>query len=101
MSPRVQKVKGQSQKSTRARLHRDQLAARASPPRLSTALWSRSSPASSALTRALRLREARSPVMLPIPGTSGPKHLEENWAARSIHLEAEEVESIAAAARAQ
>jgi len=44
---------------------------------------------------------ARSPVMLPIPGTSRPEHLEENWAARSIHLEPEEVESIAAAARAQ
>jgi len=43
---------------------------------------------------------ARSPVMLPIPGTSRPEHLEENWAARSIHLAADEVESIAAAARA-
>ncbi len=43
---------------------------------------------------------ARSPVMLPIPGTSRPEHLEENWAARSIHLEPEEVEAIAAAARA-
>jgi aryl-alcohol dehydrogenase-like predicted oxidoreductase len=42
---------------------------------------------------------ARSPVMLPIPGTSRPEHLEENWAARSIHLGPEEVESIAAAAR--
>jgi aryl-alcohol dehydrogenase-like predicted oxidoreductase len=44
---------------------------------------------------------ARSPVMLPIPGTGRPEHLEENWAARSIHLEPNEVESIAAAARAQ
>jgi pyridoxine 4-dehydrogenase len=44
---------------------------------------------------------ARSSVMLPIPGTSRPEHLEENWAARSIRLEPEEVESIAAAARAQ
>jgi aryl-alcohol dehydrogenase-like predicted oxidoreductase len=43
---------------------------------------------------------ARSPVVLPIPGTSRPEHLEENWAARTIHLEPEEVESIAAAARA-
>jgi aryl-alcohol dehydrogenase-like predicted oxidoreductase len=43
---------------------------------------------------------ARSPVMLPIPGTNRPEHLEENWAARTIHLEPEEVESIAAAARA-
>jgi pyridoxine 4-dehydrogenase len=42
---------------------------------------------------------ARSPVMLPIPGTSRTEHLEENWAARSIHLTADEVRSIAAAAR--
>jgi len=42
---------------------------------------------------------ARSPVMLPIPGTSRPEHLEENWASRSIHLTADEVQSIAAAAR--
>lgn len=42
---------------------------------------------------------ARSPVMLPIPGTRRPEHLEENWASRSIHLEPEEVQSIAAAAR--
>jgi aryl-alcohol dehydrogenase-like predicted oxidoreductase len=44
---------------------------------------------------------ARSPVILPIPGTSRPAHLEENWASRSIHLSPEEVESIAAAARAE
>jgi aryl-alcohol dehydrogenase-like predicted oxidoreductase len=44
---------------------------------------------------------ARSPVMLPIPGTSRPEHLEENWAARTIRLTPEEVESIAAAARAE
>jgi aryl-alcohol dehydrogenase-like predicted oxidoreductase len=42
---------------------------------------------------------ARSPVMLPIPGTSRREHLEENWASRSIHLTSEEVQSIAAAAR--
>jgi pyridoxine 4-dehydrogenase len=42
---------------------------------------------------------ARSPVMLPIPGTGRPAHLEENWAARSVRLEPEEVASIAAAAR--
>jgi pyridoxine 4-dehydrogenase len=42
---------------------------------------------------------ARSPVMLPIPGTSSPEHLEENWAARAIHLTPDEVASIAAAAR--
>ena len=28
----------------------------------------------------------RSPVMLPIPGTSSPEHLDENWAARTIAL---------------
>src|SRR5271154_544323 len=37
---------------------------------------------------------ARSPVMLPIPGTSRPEHLEENWASRAIHLAPEEVASI-------
>jgi aryl-alcohol dehydrogenase-like predicted oxidoreductase len=42
---------------------------------------------------------ARSPVMLPIPGTSRPEHLEENWASRAIHLTPDEVNSIAAAAR--
>jgi aryl-alcohol dehydrogenase-like predicted oxidoreductase len=42
---------------------------------------------------------ARSPIMLPIPGTSRPEHLEENWASRSIHLTPDEVLSIAAAAR--
>ena len=43
---------------------------------------------------------ARSPIMLPIPGTSRQEHLEENWAARAIALSDEEVQSIAAAARA-
>jgi pyridoxine 4-dehydrogenase len=42
---------------------------------------------------------ARSPVMLPIPGTSSSAHLEENWAARSIQLSPDEVGAIAAAAR--
>jgi pyridoxine 4-dehydrogenase len=37
---------------------------------------------------------ARSPVMLPIPGTSSVAHLEENWAARTIALTAAEVEAI-------
>ena len=42
---------------------------------------------------------ARSPVMLPIPGTSRPEHTSrENWAARSIRLTPDEVTSIAAAA---
>ncbi len=42
---------------------------------------------------------ARSPVMLPIPGTSRPEHLEENWASRSIQLTPDEVRAIAASAR--
>jgi pyridoxine 4-dehydrogenase len=37
---------------------------------------------------------ARSPVMLPIPGTSSVEHLEENWAARSIALTPAEVDAI-------
>src|SRR6201999_2270366 len=44
---------------------------------------------------------ARSPVMLPIPGTSRPEHLEENFASRTVQLSQEEVTSIAAAARAE
>ncbi len=43
---------------------------------------------------------ARSPIMLPIPGTSRPDHLEQNWAARSIALTDAEVQGISAAARA-
>lgn len=42
---------------------------------------------------------ARSPMMLPIPGTSSPQHLEENWAARKITLTADEVGAIATEAR--
>jgi aryl-alcohol dehydrogenase-like predicted oxidoreductase len=42
---------------------------------------------------------ARSPVMLPIPGTSSPEHLEENWGARKIALTKEEVAAIAAGSR--
>jgi pyridoxine 4-dehydrogenase len=42
---------------------------------------------------------ARSPVMLPIPGTSRPDHVDENWGARSIRLAPEEAESIGATAR--
>ena len=41
---------------------------------------------------------ARSPVMLPIPGTSSIEHLEENVAAQSIELEPAEVERLEAAA---
>jgi pyridoxine 4-dehydrogenase len=42
---------------------------------------------------------ARSPVMLPIPGTSSPEHLQENWDARKIALTQDEVASIAEGAR--
>jgi pyridoxine 4-dehydrogenase len=41
----------------------------------------------------------RSPVMLPIPGTSSVEHLEENTAARDIRLTADEFEKIAEATR--
>jgi aryl-alcohol dehydrogenase-like predicted oxidoreductase len=43
---------------------------------------------------------ARSPVMLPIPGTSSIPHLEENWAASAIRLSPGELASIAREARA-
>jgi aryl-alcohol dehydrogenase-like predicted oxidoreductase len=39
---------------------------------------------------------ARSPVMLPIPGTSSPEHVEENWNARKIALDESERAAIAA-----
>ena len=42
---------------------------------------------------------ARSPVMLPIPGTSSIAHLEENWEARAIRLDPQEVDGIALEAR--
>ena len=41
---------------------------------------------------------ARSPVMLPIPGTASVEHLEENVAAQSIELDREEIERLEAAA---
>jgi pyridoxine 4-dehydrogenase len=41
---------------------------------------------------------ARSPVMLPIPGTASVEHLEENVAAQSIELAREEVERLEVAA---
>jgi pyridoxine 4-dehydrogenase len=41
---------------------------------------------------------ARADVMLPIPGTSSPEHLEENVAAAELHLDAGELERIAEAA---
>lgn len=40
---------------------------------------------------------ARSPAMLPIPGTGSPAHLEENWSARKIELTRAEIDEIAAA----
>jgi aryl-alcohol dehydrogenase-like predicted oxidoreductase len=39
---------------------------------------------------------ARSPIMLPIPGTGSPEHLEENWDARRIALSPDEIANIAA-----
>lgn len=36
----------------------------------------------------------RSPVMLPIPGTSSIEHLEENWAARTLELTDEEFDEL-------
>jgi aryl-alcohol dehydrogenase-like predicted oxidoreductase len=51
----------------------------------------RASPAQIALAWLL----ARSPVMLPIPGTSSVEHLEQNWAARRITLSADELAAIA------
>ena len=44
---------------------------------------------------------ARSPVMLPIPGTSKVAHLEENVAAANIALSAEEFAALDAAGRAE
>jgi pyridoxine 4-dehydrogenase len=41
---------------------------------------------------------ARSPVMLPIPGTGSPQHLEENVAAAGIELSDDEVEQLDEAA---
>ncbi|MGH9621807.1 MAG: aldo/keto reductase [Bryobacteraceae bacterium] len=41
----------------------------------------------------------RSPLMLPIPGTSSVKHLEENMAAKTLRLSAEEWHEIEEAAR--
>jgi aryl-alcohol dehydrogenase-like predicted oxidoreductase len=43
---------------------------------------------------------ARSPSMLPIPGTSSLEHLEENWGAREVTLDSDEVAAIARDVRA-
>jgi pyridoxine 4-dehydrogenase len=37
---------------------------------------------------------ARSPAMVPIPGTSSVAHLDENWAARELALSADEIATI-------
>jgi pyridoxine 4-dehydrogenase len=50
----------------------------------------RASPAQIALAWLL----ARSPVILPIPGTSSLEHLEQNWDARRIALSSDEVAAI-------
>jgi pyridoxine 4-dehydrogenase len=50
----------------------------------------RASPSQIALAWLLR----RSPVILPIPGTSSIEHLEENWAAREIALSPEDMDAI-------
>ncbi|MGV9384512.1 aldo/keto reductase [Nonomuraea sp. NPDC003707] len=42
---------------------------------------------------------ARSPVMMPIPGTSSVAHLEENLAASTVELTGEQVSELTAAAR--
>jgi aryl-alcohol dehydrogenase-like predicted oxidoreductase len=42
---------------------------------------------------------ARSPVILPIPGTTSPDHLQENWDARKIGLTPDEVTAIAQGSR--
>jgi pyridoxine 4-dehydrogenase len=40
---------------------------------------------------------ARSPSLLPIPGTSSVAHLEENWAARKLKLSSEDIQAISQA----
>ena len=42
---------------------------------------------------------ARSPVTLPIPGTASVSHLEENCAAATVHLSADQVAALTAATR--
>ncbi|HWA78197.1 MAG TPA: aldo/keto reductase [Polyangiaceae bacterium] len=65
--------------------------AREKPALLSIAEQHGASPAQIALAWLL----ARSPVMLPIPGTGSLEHLEENWDARRIALTPSEVAQIA------
>jgi pyridoxine 4-dehydrogenase len=42
---------------------------------------------------------ARSPVMLPIPGTSSVEHLEENVAAAGLKIDRDKMEELSQAAR--
>lgn len=63
-------------------------------PLAAAAAHHRATPAQIALAWLL----ARSPVVLPIPGTSRPEHVDENWAARTIALTPDEVRTIGAAA---
>jgi aryl-alcohol dehydrogenase-like predicted oxidoreductase len=68
--------------------------ARAAAPALETvAARHRATPAQIAIAWLL----ARSPTMLPIPGTSSLEHLEENWHARTIKLSEDERKMIAEA----
>ena len=53
----------------------------------------------SAVQLALAWLLQKSPVMLPIPGTSSLAHLEENMAAEKLQLSAEEWKRIEALAR--
>jgi pyridoxine 4-dehydrogenase len=53
----------------------------------------------SAVQLALAWLLQKSPVMLPIPGTSSLAHLEENMAAEKLQLSAEEWKRIDALAR--
>jgi aryl-alcohol dehydrogenase-like predicted oxidoreductase len=41
----------------------------------------------------------RSPVMVPIPGTTSVAHLEENWAARALEIDKATLDAVEAAAR--
>jgi aryl-alcohol dehydrogenase-like predicted oxidoreductase len=65
-------------------------AAQAVPVLIAIADKHRASPAQIALAWLL----ARSPIMLPIPGTSSVEHLEENWDARRIALAPDELAAI-------
>ena len=65
--------------------------AKAKPALTAIAKKHSASPAQIALAWLL----ARSPIMLPIPGTSSVGHLEENWGARRIVLGSDEMAAIA------